>query len=75
VHVPDGVLWRVPFQALQSAASRHLIEDHTIFYAHSLGVARDDAAATAAAQPRYHILLIRVNARCSPSPAVSARKR
>ena len=38
VIVPDGGLWRLPFQALQPDPSRYLIEDHAIFYAPSLSV-------------------------------------
>ncbi|HEX8174221.1 MAG TPA: CHAT domain-containing protein [Pyrinomonadaceae bacterium] len=36
--IPDGVLWELPFQALQPTENRHLIEDHALFYAPSLGV-------------------------------------
>jgi CHAT domain-containing protein len=36
VIVPDAVLWQLPFQALQSADGRYLIEDHAISYAPSL---------------------------------------
>jgi CHAT domain-containing protein/tetratricopeptide (TPR) repeat protein len=38
VIVPDGKLWDLPFQALQNARGRHLIEDHAISYAPSLTV-------------------------------------
>lgn len=38
VIVPDGKLWELPFQALQDAGSRHLIERHAISYAPSLTV-------------------------------------
>ncbi|HEX8073225.1 MAG TPA: CHAT domain-containing protein [Pyrinomonadaceae bacterium] len=38
--VPDGVLWELPFQALQPAANRYLLEDHALFYAPSLSVLR-----------------------------------
>ncbi len=34
--VPDGTLWRVPFQALQSPRGRFLIEERTVSYAPSL---------------------------------------
>src|SRR5262249_17076450 len=34
--VPDGELWNLPFQAMTSAAGRHVIEDAAIFYAPSL---------------------------------------
>ncbi len=36
--VPDGMLWELPFQALQPIAGRHLIEDSAIAYAPSLTV-------------------------------------
>jgi CHAT domain-containing protein/Tfp pilus assembly protein PilF len=36
--VPDGVLWELPFQALQSAQNRYLIEDYAISYSPSLTV-------------------------------------
>ncbi|MBD0373609.1 MAG: CHAT domain-containing protein [Pyrinomonadaceae bacterium] len=38
--VPDGALWGLPFQALQPAENRYLLEDHALFYAPSLGVLR-----------------------------------
>src|SRR5262249_51221281 len=31
VIVPDGVLWQLPFQALEPAADRHLLQDYAIF--------------------------------------------
>jgi CHAT domain-containing protein len=43
VIVPDGILWALPFQALQSSANRYLIEDYAISYAPSLGVLREIA--------------------------------
>jgi CHAT domain-containing protein len=39
--VPDGVLWELPFQALQAAGNRYLIEDYTVAYAPSLTVLRE----------------------------------
>jgi CHAT domain-containing protein len=39
--VPDGVLWELPFQALQSKENRYLIEDAAIAYAPSLTVLRE----------------------------------
>ena len=38
--VPDGALWELPFQALQPAENRYLLEDHALFYTPSLGVLR-----------------------------------
>jgi CHAT domain-containing protein len=41
VIVPDRFLWQLPFQALQSAEGRHLIQDHAVFYSPSLTVLRE----------------------------------
>lgn len=41
VIVPDGPLWELPFQALITPAGKHLIEEATVFYAPSLGAARE----------------------------------
>ena len=41
VIVPDGVLWDLPFQALQSRQGRFLLEDYAISYAPSLAVLRE----------------------------------
>jgi CHAT domain-containing protein/Tfp pilus assembly protein PilF len=35
--VPDGALWDLPFQALQTSGSEILLERHALFYAPSLG--------------------------------------
>src|SRR5262249_58510853 len=39
--IPDGILWDVPFQALQTANGRYLLEDYAISYAPSLSVLRE----------------------------------
>jgi CHAT domain-containing protein/Tfp pilus assembly protein PilF len=36
--VPDGPLWNLPFQALQTAGDKYLLELYTIYYAPSLQV-------------------------------------
>lgn len=41
VIIPDGSLWDLPFQALQSAPDRYLIEDSAISYAPSLTALRE----------------------------------
>jgi CHAT domain-containing protein/Tfp pilus assembly protein PilF len=41
VIVPDGPLWELPIQALQTPSGRYLIDDHAIFYAPSLTVLRE----------------------------------
>lgn len=44
VFVPDGALWELPFQALQPAAGRFLLEDVAVSYAPSLTVLREQRA-------------------------------
>ncbi|CAN5882533.1 CHAT domain-containing protein [soil metagenome] len=39
--VPDGFLWNLPFQALMTGSNHYLIEDHSLYYAHSLSVLRE----------------------------------
>lgn len=39
--VADGVLWELPFQALQTKTDHFLMEDIAIFYAPSLGVLKE----------------------------------
>jgi CHAT domain-containing protein len=39
--VPDGALWELPFQALQPAAARYLLDDCAIAYAPSLTALRE----------------------------------
>lgn len=41
VIVPDGILWRLPFAALQPTADRYLIEQAAISYAPSLSALRE----------------------------------
>jgi CHAT domain-containing protein len=41
VIVPDGILWDLPFQALQSAPNRYVIEDTAVSYAPSVTVLRE----------------------------------
>ena len=55
--VPDGPLWDLPFDALQSGAGRYVAEDHAVFYAPSLTVL---AAVTNAARsaPESELLVL-----------------
>ncbi|MDQ3687247.1 MAG: CHAT domain-containing protein, partial [Acidobacteriota bacterium] len=41
--IPDGALWHVSFQALQSKAGQFLLEDYAVYYTSSLGVLREMA--------------------------------
>jgi CHAT domain-containing protein len=51
--IPDGVLWELPFQALQSSGHRYLIEDVSVSYAPSITVLREMMRLhTAARAPR-----------------------
>jgi CHAT domain-containing protein len=38
---PDGPLWELPFQALQAAANRYVLEEYAISYAPSIAVLRE----------------------------------
>jgi CHAT domain-containing protein len=40
--VPDGLLWNLPFQALQASDGKHLIEHVAVAYAPSLTLLRND---------------------------------
>jgi CHAT domain-containing protein len=39
--IPDGVLWELPFQALQTKDDRYLLEDYSVYYAPSLAVLKE----------------------------------
>lgn len=41
VIVPDQVLWQLPFQALQPAPDRYVLEDYAVSYSPSLSVLRE----------------------------------
>lgn len=36
--IPDGVLWELPFQALQNGRGEYLLEEHAVYYSPSLSV-------------------------------------
>ena len=42
--LPDGILWDLPFQALQVMDNRYLLEDYAMYYAPSLGVLKEMSA-------------------------------
>ena len=70
VVVPDGVLWELPFQALQPAAAHYLIQDYAVSYAPSLTVLREmkkHRSPAAGASPVQNTLLAVGN------PAIGAR--
>lgn len=58
--VPDGVLWRVPFQALPSADGRYLVERMTVSYAPSVSalVALRARQTARPAAPSPHLLAL-----------------
>jgi CHAT domain-containing protein/tetratricopeptide (TPR) repeat protein len=51
VIVPDGALWNLPFQALESGDAHYLINDYAIDYAPSLTVLRETARLRNRKQP------------------------
>ena len=66
--MPDGSLWQLPFQALQSAQGRYVIEDRALFYAPSLTVLRE-MLAMRAQSPRPNTRLLAVGATSLASTA------
>ncbi len=52
--IPDGGLWQLPFQALQTSAGRYLIEDCALSYAPSLPVLQAMTRQRAAHQQAAH---------------------
>ena len=67
--VPDGVLWDLPFQALQVSAGHYLIEDAAVSYAPSVTVLRETMRPRAA-QPGLSTLLAFGNPAVDPGAAV-----
>ncbi len=66
--VPDGVLWNLPFQALQGSDGRYLIEDAAVSYAPSVTVLRETMRPRAA-RPASSTLIAFGN------PAAAAKRR
>jgi CHAT domain-containing protein/predicted negative regulator of RcsB-dependent stress response len=60
--VPDSVLWALPFQALQSADGRYVIEDRAVAYAPSLtalvAMTAGEGNRTTAASPALRLLTL-----------------
>ena len=60
--IPDGILWDLPFQALQPKDDRYLLEDFAIYYAPSLGVLNEMTSkrrSSAPLPPSCWLLVIR----------------
>lgn len=66
VIIPDGPLWDLPFQALQSGPEHYLIEDSAISYAPSLTALREMTAPRPAVKNQPTLLAF-------GNPAISAR--
>jgi CHAT domain-containing protein/Tfp pilus assembly protein PilF len=64
--VPDGDLWDLPFQALQSQQNRYLIEDYTLFYVPSLTALREMQVARSNVQTLPTLLAFGNPARVEP---------
>lgn len=69
--IPDGVLWRVPFQVLRDRSGKMLIERHTISYAPSLAMLRAATAQETKRRPADHVLLALGNPRTGDAMAKS----
>lgn len=57
VIVPDGALWLVPFQALQTPRGRYVIEERSVAYAHSVSALAALAERRRSRPGRGHSLL------------------
>ena len=58
VIVPDGELWRLPFQALQTASGRFLVQDTAISYTPSLSVMHAELAVRPAGAGRPRTVMV-----------------
>lgn len=72
--IPDGVLWELPFQALQNGRGEYLLEEHAVYYAPSLSVLNEilkrGAASRGAQGPPRQALFAVANPRPGgPAPA------
>src|SRR5262249_39838221 len=65
--VPDGPLWNLPFQALQTANDQYLLESYAIYYSPSLQVLGEMRKRSASLQSR-HLGIARQNQFASRSP-------
>lgn len=75
VIVPDDVLWDLPFQALQPAPNRYLIEDYAISYAPSLTVLNEMIAKRRQRQINDQMVLLGIgNPWLGNQPVASAGK-
>ena len=55
--IPDGSLWEVPFQALQTRNDRYLLQEYALYYAPSLDVLREMSKKSQNTQPIAFSLL------------------
>ena len=58
VIVSDDVLWEVPFQALEGAGGRYLVQDHAVSYAPSLAALREMGSRRKELPRRYALLAL-----------------
>lgn len=70
--VPDGVLWELPFQALQSSSQRYVIEDKAIFYSPSLTILREVSRSPKKRESRTELTLLGFG---NPTVALRSRER
>ncbi len=75
VLVPDGVLWTLPFQALQGPDGRHLIEHAAISYAPSLTALGESVRSPRPARPgAAPLLAMAAHARALPNTAAEVQR-
>lgn len=71
--VPDGALWELPFQALQAAPNRFLIQTSALSYAPSLTVLREMSKPRRVTQPSGRTLLAFGNPTLGPQTVTRAK--
>lgn len=75
VLLPDGVLWTLPFQALQGPDGRHLIEHAAISYAPSLTALGESVRSARPVRNRaVPLLAMAAHARALPNTAAEVRQ-
>ena len=72
--IPDGVLWLLPFEALQTIPNHYLLEDFSISYAQSISECLSNAKAENSKKSRQaHVAPLLILGDPIPSKAVSER--
>jgi CHAT domain-containing protein len=75
VVIPDGPLWEVPFQALQDASVRYVLESAAVSYAPSLTVLRETLRRPASGNRRTLLAMGKADSDLGPLPEAERQVR